>query len=298
MEPLGERVACELGSSPVGEPGINHAKTPFQLVWFDYWLLFGAGIAALFGIYLWVFGFRIAPDGFALVYFGASPVYAALTAVIAATVPRRAGLPVLPILENWWVECLNIRKIGHPIIVAIAVGSIVPCAAIYYDHELIKRLGSAGSTSHVAPNVLGLVCTAVLEEILFRGALFAMFATFLRWAWDRLFPNATLIPVWIANVLQAGLFGAAHIAVGRGVLKERPWYIRTLLISQTWSGLVLGCVYWRYGIESAILCHTTFDLVLQHRWAKSPGCYTFEPGGVDAGSQGLFLQVRRQRYAG
>lgn len=224
--------------------------------------LLGAGIAALFGIYVWVFGFRTAPDGFARVYFGATPVYAALTAVIAATMPRKAGLPVLPILENWWAGSLNIRKIEYLIIVAITVGALAPCAAIYYDHELIKRLGSGGSPSHVAPNVLGLVCAAVLEEILFRGTLFATFAALMRCVWDRLFPSPTLVPIWIANILQACLFGAAHIAVGRGVLKEEPWYIRTLLISQTWSGLIFGCVYWSYGIEAAILCHTTFDLVL------------------------------------
>jgi len=240
MESSSERVACAIGSPPVRKPSdINHAVPPFQPMWFDYWLLFGVSIAALFGIYLWFFGFRIAPDAFALIYFGASPVYAALTAVIAATVPRRAGLPVLPILESWRAGSLSIRKGIYPVMVAMAAGAIVSCAALYYEHELIERLGGAASKRHISPSALGLVCTAILEEILFRAVLFALFAAILRWVWGRISSRATLIPAWIANVLQALFFGAGHVVVGRGVLNGRAWYIRIPFASQTWSGLVL-----------------------------------------------------------
>jgi hypothetical protein len=253
---------CEAASPSFGRPSdaasltVSSDPRPF-----DFCLLFGAGFAALLGMYLSISGFHIGPPTFALVYFVASPAYAALTAAIAASVPRKVGLPMLPIFESWRAGSLSIRKGIYPVAVGVIVGIIASCAALFYGHRLIKSLGGAVSKHHFTPNVLGLVSAALLEEILFRAVIFAVFVALVRWA-GSLTSRARLIPIWLANAIQALLFGGGHVAVGRGLLAGRSWYIRILLVSQTWTGLLLGCVYWKYGIESAIVCHITFDLVL------------------------------------
>jgi len=252
---------CELETPSPAEP--NAQKSPsFQLSWIDYWLLFVVEIAALLGMYISIFGIRITLDSFVFIYFGPALVYAALTAAVAVTVPRKVSLPVLPIFESWRAGSLTIRKIVSSVIVAALVGTIASYAALCYEQALIEWLGGGFSRRHVATSAPGLVCTAILEEILFRAGLFPLLAVAIRWAWEQPDSCATTIPVWIGNLLQALLFGAAHIAVGRGSLHGRPWYIQIPLVSQTWSGLILGCVYLRYGIETVIVCHATFDLLL------------------------------------
>lgn len=74
------------------------------------------------------------------------------------------------------------------------------------------------------------------------------------------------MPLGMANVLQALLFGAGHIVVGRGVLNGKPWYVQLPLIWQTWGGMIFGLVYRKFGLESAILCHATIDFRLIAAW--------------------------------
>jgi membrane protease YdiL (CAAX protease family) len=116
---------------------------------------------------------------------------------------------------------------------------------------------------HLATGPLDIVSTAILEEIFFRAVLFPALAIAIERFYGPLIAQGTRTPIWMANVLQALVFGVAHIALGSGMLKAKPWYMRLPLVSQTWVGLMLGYIYWKCGIESAIVCHAAFDLSLK-----------------------------------
>jgi membrane protease YdiL (CAAX protease family) len=78
-------------------------------------------------------------------------------------------------------------------------------------------------------------------------------------------PTATGLPAapfWVANCLAALLFGLAHIP---GLMASVP------LTSAVWAyalvlngicGLVFGWLYWRKGLEAAMLAHFMVDIVL------------------------------------
>ncbi len=227
---------------------LGDSGSPFEVGWFDFWLLFGAGFVALLGTYLSIFGLRMGPDRTRVfINFAASPLYAGLTAAVAATVPRKVGFPVLPIFESWHARSLTLQEVIFPVVVALAVGTLASCAAFYYEHALITLIGPSASaiTPRYPPTgPLAFVCTAILEEILFRAIFFPIFAIVIKWICGPLTSRGTPTIIWIANVLQALLFGAGHIAIGRGILKAQPWYIRLPLVSQTWSGLIEGCIYY------------------------------------------------------
>jgi membrane protease YdiL (CAAX protease family) len=251
---------------------LGKSRSSFKVGLFDFWLLFGAGLVSLLGAYLVVFGFRMASDHtFVFIYFAASALYATLTAAIAATLPRKAGLPVLPIFEGRRARSLTLRKGISPVLAALAVGAIAAYAVLCYDHAIIRLLIGPGSIAinppsrHPATGPLDIVSTAILEEILFRAVLFPALAIAIERFYGPFIAHGTRTPIWIANVLQALVFGAAHIALGGGMLKVKPWYMRLPLVSQTWGGLMLGYIYWTCGIESAIVCHTAFDLSLELR---------------------------------
>jgi len=96
---------------------------------------------------------------------------------------------------------------------------------------------------------------------MFRAVFFAFLVVAIRCVWETPIARKST-PIWIANILQSLAFGAVHTALGVGGLEALPQYARPFLAVQTWGGLILGCLYWKYGLESAIICHVAYDLLL------------------------------------
>jgi membrane protease YdiL (CAAX protease family) len=100
----------------------------------------------------------------------------------------------------------------------------------------------------------------IIEEIHFR--LFLM--TALVWLITKLLraPAGKLCAGgwWTAIAIQGLLFGAIHAATGEGTLWWEPQAVQMLLEPRTVAGIVLGYVYWRWGIETSILAHIIADL--------------------------------------
>lgn len=96
------------------------------------------------------------------------------------------------------------------------------------------------------------------EELLLR--LFLM--TVLAWAAARLWRGAGPRAYWLAIVLAALLFGAGHLLAAAAVWPLTTMVVfRTLLLNAV-AGLAFGWLYWRRGLEAAMLAHFCADLVL------------------------------------
>lgn len=65
---------------------------------------------------------------------------------------------------------------------------------------------------------------------------------------------------WTAIVIQGVLFGAIHAATGEGTLWWEPRAVQMLFEPRMVAGIVLGYVYWRWGLETSILAHVMADL--------------------------------------
>jgi membrane protease YdiL (CAAX protease family) len=100
----------------------------------------------------------------------------------------------------------------------------------------------------------------IIEEIHFR--LFLM--TALVWLITKLLraPAGKLSAGgwWTAIAIQGLMFGAIHAATGEGTLWWEPRALQMLLEPRTVAGIVLGYVYWRWGLEMSILAHVIADL--------------------------------------
>jgi membrane protease YdiL (CAAX protease family) len=100
----------------------------------------------------------------------------------------------------------------------------------------------------------------IIEEIHFR--LFLM--TVMVWLITKLLraPAGKLNAAgwWTAIAIQGLMFGAIHAATGEGTLWWEPRAIQMLLEPRTVAGIVLGYVYWGWGLETSILAHVFADL--------------------------------------
>lgn len=127
------------------------------------------------------------------------------------------------------------------------------------DLEPALRARFAGRLSEPAwrPWALGFE-SSILEEMIFR--LFAMSVA--AWLAARLFRNARA--TWLtALALSALLFGLAHLPAWLALTHATIGLVASVLLLNGAGGLLLGWIFWRWGLPYAILCHLLGDVVVQ-----------------------------------
>ena len=67
---------------------------------------------------------------------------------------------------------------------------------------------------------------------------------------------------WAANIIAALIFGLGHLPATAELMPLTPLVIARAIVLNGVVGLVAGYLYWRRGIEMAMLCHFSADIVL------------------------------------
>ncbi len=177
------------------------------------------------------------------------------------------GVRAAPLMEAMFDrECL-LKAMTR---VAVAAGVVAVAGWVTVTQIVHAATGSFGFLPELPLNLpviraFAVVYSgaAIVEEVEFRLFLLSMLAL----AIARILPakprGTDLVSLWIGNVLQALVFGGVHIWQGETTLA--PWapsWLQVLVAVQTWSGLVLGFVFARYGIEASILTHCLYDMLM------------------------------------
>jgi membrane protease YdiL (CAAX protease family) len=95
--------------------------------------------------------------------------------------------------------------------------------------------------------------SGTLEELVFR--LFVM--TVVAWAMSHVASRKTAI--WAGMIIAALAFGAAHLPRWMA-LGSRPSLLIAVMVVNGAIAIFLGLVYWKWGIESAIVAHIMADV--------------------------------------
>ena len=67
----------------------------------------------------------------------------------------------------------------------------------------------------------------------------------------------------VAITLAALLFGAGHLPTAFAIgMAHAPFAIARIVLLNALVGLVTGTLFWKYGLEHAMLAHFCADLVL------------------------------------
>jgi hypothetical protein len=131
---------------------------------------------------------------------------------------------------------------------------------------LFEEIGYTVPEEAVTPPLYGFlaaVSAGITEETIFR--LFGL--SLLAWLGGLLFHDSDgrpkLVVLWTANILFALAFGAAHLP-GAATL---GWPINALIVTRTLvlngiGGLILGWLFWTFGLETAMLAHFLTDVIL------------------------------------
>jgi membrane protease YdiL (CAAX protease family) len=158
-----------------------------------------------------------------------------------------AGAAAVSILGTRIVQMIVVKALWSPSLAATSPAAMKEAGRKAF--ELFK--------AHPAAVGVGF---PIIEEIHFR--LFLM--TVLVWLITKLLraPVGKLSAAgwWTAIVIQGLMFGAIHAATGEGTLWWEPRVVQMLLEPRIFAGMVLGYVYWRWGLETSIVAHVIADL--------------------------------------
>jgi membrane protease YdiL (CAAX protease family) len=101
----------------------------------------------------------------------------------------------------------------------------------------------------------------ITEELLCRLFLLSALALLLAWLLGTR-DGLRSWTFWTANLLAALLFGFGHLPATARLLPLTPLVVTRALIHNGLPGLAMGWLFWRRGLESAMLAHGVTDIVL------------------------------------
>jgi hypothetical protein len=152
------------------------------------------------------------------------------------------------------------ERVRFGLLPAVMVGLILGVAGFLAQSEIPK---SAWMPALANPSTfewfLRCLSAALTEEIFFRLGLMTLFVWLIRLLIKK--PGIPALSLWIGNLLAALLFAAAHFPqLNFAIHGWRLWGPSVLF--STSAGAIMGWLYLRYGLLSAMVAHFLADLIV------------------------------------
>ncbi len=182
---------------------------------------------------------------------------------------RKTGFKI-PILENRFsegkIELLFRRHATIAFLSGMMVGLLILGFDLIFVNmveniELLKSYPGE-PTPELWKMLLALPYGAIAEEIALRFFCMTAFV----WIFSKIRKSSDSDiekgAIWIAIVIAAILFGASHLPTALYFIGFSPFPILRIVFLNTLGGIVFGWLYWKYGLEYAMISHLGMDIVL------------------------------------
>jgi hypothetical protein len=181
-------------------------------------------------------------------------------------IARRIGLGA-PLLEGLLagkdVTAQAVTMIAPALILGIASSSVLLLLEItVFWPRLPKSMRETVPIPSLWKRLLASVYGGIDEEILLRLFLLSLLAWLIGFAWRLPDGMPTLGALWLANVIAAVVFGLGHLPATAALVKLTPLLVGRAILLNGIVGIATGYLYWRYGLEAAMLAHFSADIVL------------------------------------
>ena len=194
-------------------------------------------------------------------------VLVALAVLIGTVLAAKVGLAA-PFAEAWANRGDRLAALRPQIVPGIVGGFLGGVAIIitglvsrqYLAPAMLERMSNFGD---FVPLLTRILYGGITEELLLRWGVM----TLLAWAGWRVFqkgkgdPSSALFVA--AIVISSVLFALGHLPVAYLLYPDAPFALTVfVLVANSIFGLVAGFLYWKRGLESAIIAHAFAHLVL------------------------------------
>ncbi|NTW12651.1 MAG: CPBP family intramembrane metalloprotease [Anaerolineales bacterium] len=155
------------------------------------------------------------------------------------------------------------------IIGVVASLLIIGLDAFVFQPALLRELGDSVNTLNLQtaqpPAWQGLLASfygGISEEVMLRLFVMSLLAWLGSFISKTTEGKPTSAVFWIANILAAVLFGLGHLPATAMLIPLTPLVITRAIVLNGLAGVAFGWLYWKRGLESAIVAHFSADIVL------------------------------------
>lgn len=242
--------------------------------WTEYLVIFGLGL--LGAVAILPYSFVLAGDKIsqaklsrpvlALIGFVQTAVLIALATGIGLLAAKSVGFSapyIQAIVTGETALTLPIKILSSALVVAIVAFVLMSLLERYiFAKHVPEVLSMSDANMPVWKRLLASFYGGIDEEILMRLFL----VSGLVWIFGRFWQNASGMPAngayWTAILLAALLFGLGHLPATKNITPLTPMLIVRAIILNGVAGIGFGWLYWRYGLEAAMLSHFSADMLL------------------------------------
>ncbi len=179
---------------------------------------------------------------------------------------RKVGLG-LPILEGW-LEGREVKSylksiLGISIGLGILAGILIIGLDLLFSFAGVSiNLTQASINPPAWQGFFASFYGGINEEVLLR--LFVM--TLIAWMIFKIRSTEegkpTSAGMWLAIIIAAVIFGIGHLPAVMALTTLTPLVIVRTIILNAVGGIIFGWLYWKKGLESAMISHFSADIVL------------------------------------
>jgi membrane protease YdiL (CAAX protease family) len=146
---------------------------------------------------------------------------------------------------------------------------IIGLEVLIFQPAMLKELGDSANALNLQnaqpaawKGFLASFYGGIAEEILLRLFVMSLFAWLGRFVGKTQEGKPTSTVFWIANILAAVLFGLGHLPATEMIIPLTPLVITRAILLNGIGGVIFGWLYWKGGLEAAMIAHFSADIVL------------------------------------
>jgi membrane protease YdiL (CAAX protease family) len=181
------------------------------------------------------------------------------------------GTPILDAATRGEPVADKVRSI-LPLSIALGVVTtllVLGLEFFYFQPAMMKELGDTAAALNLQTaqpaawkGFLASFYGGIAEEILLRLFVMSLFVWLGKFISKTTEGKPTIAVFWIANILAAVLFGLGHLPATALLIPITPLIIARAILLNGLIGVVCGWLYWKRGLEAAMISHFSADLVL------------------------------------
>jgi membrane protease YdiL (CAAX protease family) len=181
------------------------------------------------------------------------------------------GAPMLDAATHGESVAGRVRAILPLSIILGVIGTllILGLEIFFFQPAMLKELGNSAAILNLQTSppaawkgFLASFYGGIAEEILLRLFVMSFFVWLGHFVSKTAEGKPTAAVIWTANILAAALFGLGHLPALVPLVPITPLVIARTIVLNGVLGVVFGWLYWKRGLEAAMISHFSADIIL------------------------------------
>lgn len=192
-------------------------------------------------------------------------IFFAIMIFVGLFLGKKVGLGA-PIIEDWLKGESVKNKLNSILKLSCVLGIIVGILLFILDRFVfaifVESIGALQAVPSWWRRMLACFYGGIGEEMAMRLFLVTLFV-WISYKVRRTKDNTpTNVGVWLSIIIVSIIFGLGHLPMTAGLMKITPIVVARAVILNGIAGIVFGWLYWKKGLESAMISHFSTDVIL------------------------------------